>query len=75
MPALFGVGCIAGARTRSRADAPQARPARAAGTWVVAKIVVAVAFGVLAYLPILVCGVLSGKLRWTRATGRHERAS
>jgi len=60
MPALFSVGCIlALEREAGLMKLKRAQPAPT-GTWLVAKTLVAVAFGVLAYLPLLVCGVVFG---------------
>ena len=62
MPAVFSVGCIlALEREAGLINLKRAQPAPT-GTWLVAKIFVAVAFGVLAYLPLLVCGVLFGRV-------------
>jgi ABC-2 type transport system permease protein len=62
MPALFSVGCIlALEREAGLMKLKRAQPAPT-GTWLVAKTLVAVGFGVMAYLPILVCGVLFGKI-------------
>lgn len=67
MPALFSVGCIlALEREAGLINLKRAQPAPA-GTWLVAKTLVAVAFGVMAYLPILVCGVLFGRINMDAA--------
>ena len=62
MPALFSVGCIlALEREAGLMKLKRAQPAPG-GTWLVAKTLVAVAFGVMAYVPLLVCGVLFGRV-------------
>ncbi len=62
MPAVFSVGCIlALEREAGLINLKRAQPAPT-GTWLVAKTLVAVAFGAMAYLPILVCGVLFGRV-------------
>jgi ABC-2 type transport system permease protein len=62
MPALFSVGCIlALEREAGLMKLKRAQPAPA-GSWLVAKTLVAVAFGAMAYLPILVCGVMFGRV-------------
>ena len=62
MPALFGVGCIlALERDAGLMKLKRAQPAPA-GSWLIAKLFVALSFAVLAYAPILVAAVLFGKV-------------
>lgn len=62
MPALFSVGCIlALERDAGLMRLKRAQPAPT-GSWLVAKTLVAVAFGVIAYLPILVLAVTLDKI-------------
>jgi ABC-2 type transport system permease protein len=62
MPALFSVGCIlALEREAGLMKLKRAQPAPA-GSWLIAKMLVAVAFGVMAYLPLLAVGVLWGNI-------------
>lgn len=66
-PALFGVGCtLAHERDAGLLQLKRAQPAPA-GSWLVAKMVVSVVFGALAYLPILAAGIAIGKLTVTPA--------
>jgi ABC-2 type transport system permease protein len=62
MPALFGISAsLAMDREMGLLRLKRAQPAPA-GTWLVAKIVSGVFFGVLAYLPLLVVALATGKL-------------
>ena len=67
MPALFGLSSLARHGARNGPDAAEARPARAAGSWLVAKIVCGVAFGALAYLPMIGLASPPENCRWTPA--------
>ena len=62
MPALFSVGCtLALERDAGLMKLKRAQPAPG-GSWLVAKIFVAISFAALAYAPILVAAVLVGKV-------------
>lgn len=62
MPALFGIGTsLALEREMGLLRLKRAQPAPA-GSWLVAKIVCGLGFGVLAYLPILAVALLAGRL-------------
>ena len=62
MPALFGIGTtLAMEREMGLWRLKRAQPAPA-GSWLVAKIVCGIGFGVMAYLPILGVALVSGKL-------------
>ncbi len=62
MPALFGISAgLAVDREMGVLRLKRAQPAPV-GAWLVAKIAAGVAFGLLAYLPILTVAVLTGKL-------------
>jgi ABC-2 type transport system permease protein len=60
--ALFGVGCtLALERDRGLMQLKRAQPAPT-GSWLVAKMLVALAFATLAYAPVLIAAVMVGKL-------------
>jgi ABC-2 type transport system permease protein len=62
MPALFGIGAsLALDRDAGLLRLKRAQPAPA-GAWLVAKIACGIAFGVLAYVPMLVLALTSGRL-------------
>jgi ABC-2 type transport system permease protein len=62
MPALFGIGpTLALERELRLHELRRAQPAPA-GTWLVAKLAVGIAYCVLSFLPMLVAGVATGKL-------------
>jgi ABC-2 type transport system permease protein len=62
MPAVFSVGCIlALERDAGLMRLRRAQPSPG-GAWLVAKLAVAFAFAVLAYVPILIAGLLVGRL-------------
>jgi ABC-2 type transport system permease protein len=68
MPALFGIGTsLALEREMGQLKLKRAQPAPP-GSWLVAKIACGLVFGVIAYLPILVVALSTGKL--TLDTGR-----
>jgi ABC-2 type transport system permease protein len=62
MPALFGIGTtLALERDMGLMRLKRVQPAPA-GSWLIAKIVCGVGFGIVSYAPIAVLGLLSGKL-------------
>ncbi len=62
MPALFGIGAtLAMEREMGLMRLKRAQPAPA-GSWLVAKIACGIGFGILAYAPMLVVALASGKL-------------
>lgn len=65
--ALFGVGCtLALERDRGLMQLKRAQPAPA-GSWLVAKMLVALAFATLAYAPVLIAAIMVGKLTMNAA--------
>lgn len=62
MPALFNVGAsLAMERENGMLRLKRAQPAPA-GSWLVAKIATGLAFGVLAYAPMVIAAIVTGKL-------------
>jgi ABC-2 type transport system permease protein len=63
MPALFSVGCmLALERDGGLFRLKRAQPAPT-GSWLIAKIFVALTFALMAYVPIVIAGVCFGKIR------------